>query len=427
MLNIEESEIFEGGTPADISRAWSDMTVVHQSGNSVIARAKRDGRWWTLKAIPPTKQDVALYTFLQQKEYDILRQLSHPHIVKVHSLEWVKGLGSCIVMEWVDGTDLAQWLETKPTQAQKQKVLDQLLDTLTYVHSRQVVHRDLKPTNVIITRNGDNVKLIDFGVADADSYSELKQPSGTTGYISPEQLRESETDCRNDIWSLGCLMEDMKLGRFYRSIIDRCKAAPDVRYKDSMEVKQAIAAKRRKRRWMVSSIVALVMALIGFIVYEVQEINGRPRYDVVAEFRVANLKFTSWGGLVSSVTLAKEEEYFIQVPDSVEYKGLYYRVTELGMNSFKNDKRLQRIVLPSTEYNLLKGGFKGCDNLREMYILSDRVPGIGSEHWPATIDDVFDAHHYVDVTLYVPEALIQAYRQSPTWGRFRHIEIIKKP
>ena len=104
MLNIEESEIFEGGTPADISRAWSDMTVVHQSGNSVIARAKRDGKWWTLKAIPSTKQNVALYTFLQQKEYDILRQFNHPHIVKVHSLEWVVGLCSCIVLEWIDGT-----------------------------------------------------------------------------------------------------------------------------------------------------------------------------------------------------------------------------------------------------------------------------------------------------------------------------------
>lgn len=427
MMNIEESEIFMGGTPANMSDAWSEMSVVHQSANSVIVKAKRDGRWWTVKAIPSSHQGMALYSYLQQKEYDILRQFDHPHIVRAHSLERVQGLGSCIVMEWVDGTDLAEWLQTRPSRAQKLKVLEQLLDTLAYVHSRQVVHRDLKPTNVLITRNGDNVKLIDFGVADADSYSELKQPSGTTGYISPEQLRESETDCRNDIWSLGCLMEDMRLGKFYRSIIDRCKAAPDVRYKDSMEVKQAIAAKRRKRRWMVSGIVALVMALIGFIIYEVQEINGRPRYDVVAEFRVANLKFTSWGGLVSSVTLAKEEEYFIQVPDSVEYKGLYYRVTELGMNSFKNDKRLQRIVLPSTEYNLLKGGFKGCDNLREMYILSCRVPGIGTEHWPATIDDVFDPHHYADVTLYVPEALVMAYRKSPSWGRFRHIEIIKKP
>lgn len=76
----------------------------------------------------------------------------------------------------------------------------------------------------MITRNGHNVKLIDFGLADTDSYSDFKQPSGTKGYVSPEQRVERTTDCRNDIYSLGCIITDLRLGRLYNTLAQRCKA-----------------------------------------------------------------------------------------------------------------------------------------------------------------------------------------------------------
>ena len=83
----------------------------------------------------------------------------------------------------VDGMNLRQWLETaKPNKRERKRVMNQLIDAVSYMHANQVVHRDLKPDNVMITRNGENVKLIDFGLADMDQYANLKQPSCTPGY-----------------------------------------------------------------------------------------------------------------------------------------------------------------------------------------------------------------------------------------------------
>lgn len=67
----------------------------------------------------------------------------------------------------------------------------------------QVVHRDLKPGNVVITTNGHNAKILDFGLSDTDSYGILKQPAGTEEYMAPEQRCSHVPDCRNDLFSLG--------------------------------------------------------------------------------------------------------------------------------------------------------------------------------------------------------------------------------
>jgi serine/threonine protein kinase len=75
-------------------------------------------------------------------------------------------------MEYVDGTTLAEWLTTNPSKAARQRVMMQLLDALEYIHSLQLVHHDLKSSNILITRNGQNVKLIDFGLSNTDSTSD---------------------------------------------------------------------------------------------------------------------------------------------------------------------------------------------------------------------------------------------------------------
>lgn len=213
----EGSELFctDDGT---LSQDFMDMEVTYSGATTMLLRARRDGKWWVLKALSPACRQLDLYRNLQQKEYDIQHQFDHPHIAQAYSLEEVPGYGRCIVMEWVDGLNLRQWLATKPRRRERLKVLRQLVDAIDCLHSRQVVHRDLKPENVMITRNGHNVKFIDFGLADTDSYSDFKQPSGTKGYVSPEQRVERTTDCRNDIYSLGCIINDLHLGHFYNTL-----------------------------------------------------------------------------------------------------------------------------------------------------------------------------------------------------------------
>ena len=156
----------------DISNTWTDVTLLQQRRQNTIYTAKRYGKRYLLKAISPEYQSLTDIRLLQEKEFSFGISLSHPHIAEIYSLEDVHDLGRCIVMEYVDGMTLAEWLATSPTRALRERVLTQMLEVLEYIHSLQLVHNDLKSSNILITRNGLNVKLIDFGLSDTDSTSD---------------------------------------------------------------------------------------------------------------------------------------------------------------------------------------------------------------------------------------------------------------
>ena len=89
---------------------FTDFSTVPSRGYNLLVRAKRHGRWWMLKGLKESYRNDAVYQVLLQKEYEITSQLQHPMIVSVFSLEEVEGLGLCIVMEWIEGQTLKEWL-----------------------------------------------------------------------------------------------------------------------------------------------------------------------------------------------------------------------------------------------------------------------------------------------------------------------------
>ena len=161
----------------NFSADWSDITLLQQRRQNTICTAKRYGKRYLLKGISPEYQSLTDIRLLQEKEFSLGISLSHPNIAETYSLEDVPELGRCIVMEYVDGMTLAQWLNSSPSRAQRERVLAQLLEVLDYIHSLQLVHNDLKSSNILITRNGQNVKLIDFGLSDTDSTSDRNNAS----------------------------------------------------------------------------------------------------------------------------------------------------------------------------------------------------------------------------------------------------------
>lgn len=210
-------------------------------GYNRLVRARRYGRWWMLKGLKEEYRRLQLYRTLLRKEFDILVSFQHQGVVTAVGFEETNGLGLCIVMEWVDGLTLSEWLATgERPLVQRLAVVSDLLDALEYVHGKQTVHRDLKPSNILLTNNGHHVKLIDFGLADTDNYHILKQPAGTPDFISPEQATTRQPDQRNDIFSLGCVMECLALGHRYDGIIRRCKAPINERYGSVQEVRRAL-------------------------------------------------------------------------------------------------------------------------------------------------------------------------------------------
>ena len=237
----------------DIPRTdrFTDFSTVPSRGYNLLVRAKRHGRWWMLKGLKESYRNDAVYQVLLQKEYEITSQLQHPMVVSVFSLEEVEGFGPCIVMEWIEGLTLKEWLaQGNHSRKQRRHVADMLLEALAYVQSRQTQHRDLKPSNIMLTHDGQHLKLIDFGLSDTDSHTILKAPAGTEGYMAP--------DGPSDIYSLGCILRELRLGWLSRMVIRKCCAPLSHRYTDIATIKRDL-----HRCWLWPKRILLIICLVA--------------------------------------------------------------------------------------------------------------------------------------------------------------------
>ena len=150
------------------SNEWSDLTLLQERRNCLIYSAVRYDRRFLIKALRSEHRALTEYRQMQQREFRIGIALSHPNIATTYSLEPVEGLGECIVQEYIEGQTLIQWLTTKPSRASRERVAKQLQEVLEYLQAHRLTHRDLKGDNILITHNGSNVKLIDFGQSETD-------------------------------------------------------------------------------------------------------------------------------------------------------------------------------------------------------------------------------------------------------------------
>ena len=252
---------FEG-----ISRQFTDVTILNTSKVNIVAKAKRYGRWWLLKGLNKQVANETAYIQRLRKELELLMQLEHPFVVSTVGLEMVEDLGNCIVMEYVEGTTLKEWLREKHTCKDRKRIAIQLGEAVDYIHTKGIVHRDLKPENIIITKNGNNVKLTDFGLADSCSYAILKQPAGTPQYMSPEQMQTAVADVRNDIYSLGIVYSEMNLGYGFKHIIHRCLKPIELRYQNASELRNAIRKQEKITAIFAWSAIVLLVVVAAFII-----------------------------------------------------------------------------------------------------------------------------------------------------------------
>ena len=148
-------------------------------------------------------------------EAELAGKLSHPSIISIHDVGEDYEL-TYMAMELLDGKDLDFYCE-KENMLPLRKILDIVADTadaLDYAHSKGVIHRDVKPGNIMLLKNG-TVKVTDFGIAKAVSSSQTKSGIilGTPNYMSPEQINGKELDGRSDIFSLGSVFYQLLTGR----------------------------------------------------------------------------------------------------------------------------------------------------------------------------------------------------------------------
>ena len=251
---------FEG-----ISRRFTDVEILSESDVNIVAKAKRYGRWWLLKGLRQELACESVYSQMLRKELEVVMKLQHPCIPTAIGLEHVENIGECIVMEYVDGVTLTEWLSEKHERKVCRRIAMKLVEVVAYIHMNGVVHRDLKPDNILIARNGKTVHVIDFGLADTDSHAVLKQPAGTLRYMSPEQATTAVADVRNDIYSLGIIFNKMNLG--YSSIVNKCLRPIDNRYQNIDALLDDMRLCNRKLRWYAYIIlVCIVMVLLAVVI-----------------------------------------------------------------------------------------------------------------------------------------------------------------
>lgn len=264
---------FEG-----ISYTFTNIEVLWQTRHNTLARAKRYGRWWILKSINQEYAKQTLYQQMMRKELEMLMKLQHPFIVQGVGIEEVHSLGMCIVMEYVEGVRLDEWLAIPRSKKNRLRLVRELLDAVEYMHSVGIVHRDLKPSNILVTRNGENVKLIDLGLADSDHQAILKQPAGTPQFISPEQATTNIPDVRNDIYSLGKILQHLLPESAFKELVGKCLLPIEHRFQNITSLIHAFQKlETRKKRLIAGITVALILVLsigLGVQTWRIQEING---------------------------------------------------------------------------------------------------------------------------------------------------------
>lgn len=252
-------------SPDETSSQFSGYVEIPSEGFNSLYKAKRNGRLYVLKGLKAEYRNDATYKTLLKKEFDIEIQLNHPNIVSVHSLEDDLVAGPCIVMDFVDGCTLREFLKTSPKKEVRLAVVKELLSAMDYYHSLQVIHRDLKPDNILITRNGNHARLIDFGLGDTDYHTVMKQPAGSDKYAAPEQKDSSVAiDCRADIYAFGKILQQVFPDK-YGKIVEKCtKENRDERYNNADEILSDID--KSKTRWIaIVTALATIVAVVAYL------------------------------------------------------------------------------------------------------------------------------------------------------------------
>lgn len=278
------------------------LEVVGAGGMSIVykARCHRLNRNVAIKVLKPEFSNDKNFVTKFRVEAQASAGLSHPNIVNVYDVYDDDGI-YFIVMELVDGITLKEYIE-QYGRLNMDKALDfaiQIASGLEAAHESHIIHRDIKPQNIIVSKNG-NIKVTDFGIAKAATSNTLTSGAmGSVHYISPEQARGGFSDERSDIYSLGITMYEMVTGRvpfegdnnvsvalmhIQNEMISPRQYYPDI-YSSFEKVILKATQKKPERRYLTAS------ALIA----DLKRVQNNPNIDiVVAPTAITNSPTQEW-------------------------------------------------------------------------------------------------------------------------------------
>lgn len=273
---MESSQFYDGQSP------FESIEQIDAHGATCDSfRVKLYGKLHFLKRLKPAFTGDIRYQEALRKEFETGYRLEHPNLVRYISLT-----DDGILMEYVDGETLSQRVAAHPEYFTKQntdKFLHQLLDAVACLHSHQVLHLDLKPDNVLLTRINSDVKLIDLGCCYTDTFADT--PGRTNAYAAPEQLSGGSVDERTDIYAIGKILERLPHHDINNKVIARCTASlPEERYQSVRELQDALFRRSRCWTWLYIAIL-LITFLTGFCLYTYRKPSSTGKKELPTDIR----------------------------------------------------------------------------------------------------------------------------------------------
>ena len=243
----------------------TDYELLSDSGHNLVYRAQMGGKWVVLKAAKPDEGEQTRNRLLLEREFEIMHRLDSIYVVQTIAMVNDPQLGRAILMEYVHGRSLDKFVAGNPTSTERRRVADELMEALIFLHERQIVHGDLKPSNILITDSGNHVRLIDFGFSDNEAF--IAKNIGTSPSISTEeQLPTDVLLPERDIYALGKMLA-LLFPHSLKPVIRRCLASDRSRY---ISVRQVRAALHRywRMRWLMPWILAITTIIAFVIVFQ---------------------------------------------------------------------------------------------------------------------------------------------------------------
>lgn len=199
-------------------KGYTLLERIGAGGFGAVYRAEQPqvGREVAIKIILPQYTNHPDFIRRFEVEARVIARLEHPHIIPLYDY-WRDPDGAYLVMRYLRGGSLRTWLRERPlTLMEVSRVLDQLAAALAVAHRHEVVHRDIKPDNILFDEDG-NTYLTDFGIAkdlrDDTHVTQADVVIGSPAYLSPEQVRADDVTARSDIYALGVLLYEMLTGQ----------------------------------------------------------------------------------------------------------------------------------------------------------------------------------------------------------------------
>ncbi len=250
---------------------FTDYELLSDSGHNLVYRAQMGGKWVVLKAAKPNEGEQTRNQLLLEREFEIMHRLDSIYVVQTIAMVDDPQLGRSILMEYVHGRPLDRFIAENPSSAERRRVADELMEALIFLHERQIVHGDLKPSNILITDSGNHVRLIDFGFSDNEVF--IAKNIGTSPSISsPEQLPTDVLKPERDIYALGKMLVLL----FPHSSIHQSIISSIVRRYTSVRQVRSALHRYWRMRWLLPMLAFLAIAAACLVCFRPQKQEVSP-------------------------------------------------------------------------------------------------------------------------------------------------------